>query len=282
MSFEFGGVFEPGRCVHVAPGVRRLVAPNASLFTGPGTNTYLLGDPVTAVIDPGPADAAHLAALGAAAPAPAMLFTTHTHPDHSPAAKPLAEATGARLIGRRPPADGRQDLSFAPVHEPQRDERFALPGGDLVVRAIDTPGHASNHVCYLLENCGLLFAGDHVLDGVTPVILAPDGDMGAYLDSLRRLLGYPLRAIAPGHGRLLAEPQRVIEGVIAHREQREAKVVAALAALHGADEAALLAWVYDDVPAVLHRLARFSLEAHLVKLAAESRAHREGDRWHAV
>lgn len=281
-GFEFGGSFEPGRCVRVAPGVQRLVAPNASPLTGPGTNTYLLGEPVGAVIDPGPADAAHLAAIRAAAPAPAMILLTHTHPDHSPAAKPLAEVTGARLIGRAPPGDGRQDLSFAPEHQPRRDERFELPGTELVLRAIDTPGHASNHVCYLLEPCGLLFAGDHVLDGVTPVILAPDGDMAAYLDSLRRLLGYPLRAIAPGHGRLLAEPQRVIEGVIAHREQREAKVVATLAALRRAGMDELLPRVYDDVPVALHRLARFSLEAHLAKLVAEGRARREGERWHVA
>lgn len=280
-AFQFAGSLEPGVPVPIAPGVARLIAPNASPLTGPGTNTYLLGDPPRAVLDPGPADAAHLAAIRAAAPALELAIVTHTHPDHSPAARPLAAAGRVRQIGRTPPADGRQDPSFRPDHVPQREERIAIPDSDLTLRAIDTPGHASNHVCYLLEPHGLLFSGDHVLDGVTPVILAPDGDMAAYLDSLRRLRALPLRAIAPGHGRLLPEPQRVIDGVIAHRERREAKVLARLQAAQVLARDELLARVYDDVPPALHGLARFSLEAHLIKLEREGRCRREGDRWHA-
>lgn len=281
MSFEFGGSFEPGRLVRIAPGVARLVAPNASPLTGPGTNCYLLGEPVRAVIDPGPADPAHLGAIRAAAPGLETIFVTHSHPDHSPAARPLAEATGAPVIGLPAPADGRQDPTYAPDRRPVRDECIGIAGTGLTLRAIDTPGHASNHVCYLHEESGLLFSGDHVLDGVTPVILAPDGDMAAYLDSLRRLLGYPLRAIAPGHGRVLPEPQQVITGVIAHREQREAKVLAVLERLRLATLDELLAGVYDDVPATLHWLARFSLQAHLIKLVNEGRCHQHDDHWHA-
>lgn len=281
MSFEFGASFEPGRLVRIAPGVARLVAPNASPLTGPGTNCYLLGEPVRAIIDPGPSDPAHLAALRAAAPTLETIVVTHSHPDHSPAARPLAEATGARVIGLPAPADGRQDTGYAPDRRPVRDERIDLAGTGLALRAIDTPGHASNHVCYLLEESGLLFSGDHVLDGVTPVILAPDGDMAAYLDSLRRLLGYPLRAIAPGHGRVLPKPQQVIEGVIAHREQREAKVLAVLERLRLATLDELLAGVYDDVPVALHWLARFSLQAHLIKLVNERRCNQHDDHWHA-
>lgn len=281
MSFEHAGSFEPGRRVPIAPGVARLVAPNASPLTGPGTNCYLLGEPVRAVIDPGPADAAHLAAIRAAAPALDAIIVTHSHPDHSPAARPLAAATGAPIIGLPAPADGRQDTSYMPDRQPVRNECIVIAGTGLTLRAIDTPGHASNHVCYLLEERGLLFSGDHVLDGVTPVILAPDGDMAAYLDSLRRLLGYALRAIAPGHGRVLPEPQRVIEGVIAHREQREAKVVAVLGRLCTATPEELLAGVYDDVSPALHWLARFSLQAHLIKLETEGRCHRHDDHWHA-
>lgn len=267
----------PGIPIRVAPGVQRLLAPNASPLTGPGTNTYLLGHPPAAVLDPGPALPEHLAALERCAPRLEAIFVTHTHPDHSPAARVLAMRTGARLIGRPPPGDGRQDVTFRPDQVPARGQRFEVVGMRLL--AIDTPGHASNHVCYLLESEGLLFSGDHVLDGVTPVILAPDGDMAAYLDSLRRLRELPLRAIAPGHGRVLSEPIAVIDGVIAHRERREAKVLAALGSLVRATLDELLPRVYDDVRRELHPLARLSLEAHLVKLGREGRCGREGAHW---
>ena len=271
------GELTPGIAVPIAPGVQRLLAPNASPLTGPGTNTYLLGDPPVAVLDPGPADPRHVQAIERCVPRLETLFVTHTHADHSPAARVLALRTGARLVGRAPPRDGRQDESFAPDHAPARDERFDVAGAAL--RAIDTPGHASNHVCFLLEEHGLLFSGDHVLDGVTPVILAPDGDMAAYLEALRRLKTYPLRAIAPGHGGVLPEPLAVIDGVIAHRLRREAKVVATLAALGRATLEELLARVYDDVQPSLHPLARLSLEAHLIKLAREGRCARDASVW---
>lgn len=272
--------FKPGVPVELAPGVRRVVAPNASAMTGPGTNSYLLGDPAWAIIDPGPLDATHEAALLALAPAPSHVFVTHTHADHSPLAARLAARTGALLVGRSPPADGRQDLSFVPARVPGRDELFG--SGAATLRAIDTPGHASNHVCYLLEAQGLLFSGDHILDGVTPVILAPDGDMQHYLEALRRLRAYPLRAIAPGHGRLLSDPVAVIDALIAHRLRREAKVVAALRASGPLEFTALRDIVYSDTPRALHVLALRTLEAHLVKLERESLVRRDGERWLAV
>ncbi|HEX7416570.1 MAG TPA: MBL fold metallo-hydrolase, partial [Steroidobacteraceae bacterium] len=188
--------------------------------------------------------------------------------------------SGARLIGRSAPAGARQDASFNPQHVPARDEQFRL--GAATLRAIDTPGHASNHVCYLLEQEGLLFSGDHVLDGVTPVILAPDGDMTDYLESLRRLKSYPLVAIAPGHGGVLAQPFTVIDSIIAHRGAREAKVVAALARLAAPTTDELLASVYDDVSPRLHEFARCTLEAHLLKLEREGRCRRQGERWLAA
>jgi glyoxylase-like metal-dependent hydrolase (beta-lactamase superfamily II) len=269
--------FEPGRLVRVAHAVQRLVAPNPSMMTGPGTNAYLLGDPPTVVIDPGPAHPQHVAALHRAAPGLALIFVTHTHADHSPAAAPLARLTGARIVGRASPQDGRQDATFVPQLEPAAEQRFELACGTL--RSIHTPGHASNHVCYLLEEQGLLFSGDHVLDGVTPVIMPPDGSMSEYLASLAHLRTYALRAIAPGHGRLLREPLAVIDGVLAHRARREAKVLTALerAGCAGIDE--LLAVVYDDVPAERHAFARLSLEAHLIKLMQEGRCERAGDSW---
>jgi len=262
----------------IAPGVARVLAPNPSMMTGPGTNTWLLGDPPVAVLDPGPDIPSHVEAILAAAPRLETIFVTHTHRDHSPAATTLKARSGARLVGRAPPRDGLQDERFVPDAVPARDEIFAA--GGLRLRAIDTPGHASNHVCWLLEGDGLLFSGDHVLEGVTPVILVPDGDLAAYLDALERLRHYPLRAIAPGHGRLIGEPLREIDRVIAHRLAREAKIVAALAARGAATLDELLVPVYADVPADRHALARMTLEAHLIKLEREGRAARDGTLWH--
>ncbi len=277
--------FEPGRPVTVAEGVVRLTAPNAGRMTGPGTNSYLLGNPPRAVLDPGPALREHVAAILREAPALETVLVTHTHPDHSPAVRLLVEQAAAagrtlRVVGRPPPAAEHQDTSFVPDQIPARDERIRIDA-TLTLRAIDTPGHASNHVCWLAEPQGLLFSGDHVLDGVTPVILAPDGDMAAYLESLERLLALPLRAIAPGHGRILEDPRQVIGGVIAHRLRRERKVRAALTHLKAGTLDELLELVYDDVPVELHPMARYSLEAHLIKLEREQRAGRREELWYA-
>ncbi len=157
-------------------GVRRIVAPNAGLMTGPGTNTYLLGTQEVAVIDPGPDDAAHLQAiLTASGGMIRWIVVTHTHADHSPLAQVLSKETGARLIGMPPPGDGRQDLSFRPERIPADGERLSL--GEVALTAIHTPGHASNCVCYWLENERLRCTGDKVREGVSPVILQHEGDM---------------------------------------------------------------------------------------------------------
>ena len=267
----------PGRFVRIAREVQRLVAPNASLMTGPGTNSYVIGDPPAAVLDPGPDDPAHLGLLQQAVPHPAYIFVTHTHRDHSTGARVLAAATGAPIVGLPPPADGRQDETCVPAVHPAHDEVFTAGGTPL--RAIHTPGHASNHVCFLLEESLLLFSGDHVLDGVTPVILPPDGDMAAYIDSLQRLKAYGPRAIAPGHGRVLADPIGSIDHVIAHRAKREAKVLTVLNAMGRGTLDELLPQVYSDVKPALLRIARLSLEAHLIKLVREGRAGRAGDSW---
>lgn len=271
----------PGRFVRIDATVQRLVAPNASLMTGPGTNSYVIGDPPIAVLDPGPDDPAHLSLLTQAVPHPQFIFVTHTHRDHSSGARALAAATGAPIVGLPPPADGRQDLSCVPNMCPANDEIFSLNNarGDVRLRAIHTPGHASNHVCFLVEESRLLFSGDHVLDGVTPVILPPDGDMAAYIESLQRLKTYGPLAIAPGHGDVLASPIESIDYVIAHRAKREAKVLAALNEVGRGTLDDLLLNVYSDVRPELLRIARLSLEAHLIKLVREGRAGRDGDFW---
>jgi glyoxylase-like metal-dependent hydrolase (beta-lactamase superfamily II) len=270
----------PGVFVSIAPGVQRVVAPNASLMTGPGTNSYVIGDPPVAVLDPGPDDAGHLNLLQQKVPHPQFIFVTHTHRDHSSGACALAALTGASIVGLPPPGDGRQDLTCVPNVHPANDEVFNFQGpGETRLRAIHTPGHASNHVCYLLEESRLLFSGDHVLDGVTPVILPPDGDMAAYIESLERLKTYQPLAIAPGHGGVLTDPVGSIDYVIAHRAKREAKVLAVLNEMGRGTLDELLPKVYSDVKPQLLRIARLSLEAHLIKLVREGRAGRDRDLW---
>jgi glyoxylase-like metal-dependent hydrolase (beta-lactamase superfamily II) len=264
--------------VDIAPGIRRIVARNPGPLTGPGTNTWLVGEAEVAVIDPGPADPAHVDAIVAAGGGRiAWILATHTHRDHSPACGLLRERTGAMVVGRRAPDDGRQDRRFQPDVEPADGERILLEGRPL--RCIATPGHASNHVCYLDEAAGVLFTGDHVLGHVTPVILPPDGDMGDYLDSLARLRALPLTRIAPGHGPVLESPAAVIDGIVAHRLRREAKVSASLDPASPATLDDLLPRVYADVDVSLHELARHTLLAHLIRLERRGEALRAPDGW---
>jgi glyoxylase-like metal-dependent hydrolase (beta-lactamase superfamily II) len=202
------------------------------------------------------------------------ILVTHTHRDHSPGAAALSQATGAPVWGRVATHPEWQEPGFAPQHQPQHGERISA-GAGCTLRVIHTPGHASNHLCYLLEEEQTLFTGDHVMQGSTVVINPPDGDMAAYLSALQALLDEYLQWLAPGHGFLVAEPHAVLRALIAHRLRREAKVLAALAELGSAGPAALdtlLARVYDDTPLALHPVARRSLRAHLLKLQAEGRA----------
>jgi glyoxylase-like metal-dependent hydrolase (beta-lactamase superfamily II) len=269
-----------GSSVRLVRGVLRLTAPNPGLMTGLGTNSYVIGESECAVLDPGPDIATHVASLVAAAPGDIRwIVLTHTHPDHSPAAMRLKSATGATIVGRTAPADGRQDYATKIDQVVSDEELIGPPGHEL--RAIATPGHASNHVCYLHAASGLLFSGDHILNGSTTVILAPDGDMAAYLGALERLRLQPMSAIAPGHGDLLREPVAAIDALIAHRLRREAKTIERLRAAGRVTLGTLVPLVYDDVSSALHYLARFSLEAHLIKLECEGRVTRAGEIWSA-
>lgn len=269
-----------GSVRRLAAGIRRVVAPNPSALTGPGTNTYVVGTSRPVVIDPGPDDEAHLdRILQAAGGAIDRIVCTHSHPDHSPAATRLRARTGAKVFGQPPPDDGYQDDTYAPDAGLAHDER--LSAGGIALRVLHTPGHASNHVCLLAEASGLLFTGDHLMSGSTVVILPPDGSMRQYLDSLHFLRTLPLRAIAPGHGAVMPDAIAEIDRVIAHRLQREEKLVAAFRRRGAATLDEVLPEVYDDVPAFMHAYARFSLLAHAIKLEEEGRAARDGDvyRW---
>jgi glyoxylase-like metal-dependent hydrolase (beta-lactamase superfamily II) len=252
----------------------RLIAPNPGAMTGPGTNTYLLGEGDLAVIDPGPAIGSHIDAILAAGRI-RWILCTHTHLDHSPAAAALRKATGATLFGR--PAPAGQDASFVPDRILEDGERFEVAG--LALRAIHTPGHASNHLCYLLEESRMLFTGDHVMQGSTVVINPPDGDMRAYLASLERLLGEDLAILAPGHGYLIGEPHREVRRLIEHRRKREAKVREAIARLAEPTVDEMLPLVYDDVPVRMHGWAARSLRAHLDKLVADGEARARDGRY---
>jgi glyoxylase-like metal-dependent hydrolase (beta-lactamase superfamily II) len=271
-------VLQPGVAKRLDRLVTRVIAPNPGFMTGAGTNSYLVGEEPLAVIDPGPEIDSHLEALLAAgAGRIRWIFCTHTHIDHSPAAALLKARTGATVLGRPRPAHGNQDHSFAPDRVLAHGERVAIGGATL--RAIHTPGHASNHLCYLLEETRMLFTGDHVMQGSTVVINPPDGDMRAYLASLEMLLAEEVAIFAPGHGYLIGAPQREVKRLIAHRLAREAKVAAALARHAGATPEELVAEVYDDVPARIHAVAARSLAAHLDKLVADGGAQLESGRY---
>ncbi|MDO8419346.1 MAG: MBL fold metallo-hydrolase, partial [Rubrivivax sp.] len=273
----------PGRAVRLSPRILRITAPNPGPMTGPGTNSYLVGEGVSwTVIDPGPVSEPHLQALlsaaGEAGGRIERILVTHTHRDHSPGAVALAAATGAPVWGRVAAHPQWQDLTFASTCEAQHGERLPV-GPDTTLRIIHTPGHASNHLCYLLEEERTLFTGDHVMQGSTVVINPPDGDMAAYLRALEGLLAEDLEWLAPGHGFLVAEPHAALRALIRHRLGREAKVLAALQALGPCAIETLLPAVYDDVPAALHAMAARSLLAHLLKLQGEGLARADGERW---
>ncbi len=249
----------------LSPMVRRITAANPGMMTGPGTNTYLVGIDEIAVIDPGPADEAHLDAVaGCGGDRIKWILCTHTHPDHSPGAAGLKARTGAEVLA----FDSRDGL----VVDRRLADGDTVDGTEFTLRAIHTPGHASNHLCYLLEGERLLFTGDHVMQGSTVVISPPDGDMAVYLDSLRKVAALRrLKAIAPGHGLLITDPAVVIADYIAHRLDREQQVLGALQA-GPRTPAEIVEALYADVADELHEVAAKSVWAHLRKLAAEGQA----------
>jgi glyoxylase-like metal-dependent hydrolase (beta-lactamase superfamily II) len=268
----------PGVPHQLDTAVRRIIAPNAGVMTGPGTNTYLVGTDELIVIDPGPEDESHMQAILAAAGGPIRwILCTHTHMDHAPGAARLKQLSGATVAAMRPP---RTDHDF------QLSVDRVLTQGDLIeckavsIRALHTPGHASNHLCYLLTSNRMLFTGDHIMQGSTVVIWPPDGNMRAYVDSLRNLLTIDLAVLAPGHGHLIEEPQNELNRLIEHRLRREDKVrQAVLVGGTGVTIETLLPSAYDDVSPSLYEWAALSLQAHLEKLLADGELRYEAGRY---
>ncbi len=279
-----------GRAERVSPLVRRVLARNPSPFTFTGTGTYIVGRGTVAVIDPGPSDAAHLAALAAALAGErvAAILVTHTHLDHSPGARALAAETGAPVVGCAPLAlsdtGPRADAGFDPDYAPDRvladGESVSGPGWTLT--AVATPGHTSNHLCFALAEEEALFTGDHVMGWSTTVVAPPDGDMAAYMASLERLLGRTDRIFYPTHGAPVTDPKRWTRHLLAHRRQREAQILALLA--EGVCEIpAMVARMYAEVDRRLWPAAGRSVLAHLLDLAARGRARDLGlGRWTAA
>jgi len=268
----------PGIVAELNPLVRRLTAPNPGVMTGPGTNTYIVGEQDLAVIDPGPVIESHLQGLiGAVGDRLRWIVCTHTHLDHSPAAMALKHATGAQVVGMPTADDGRQDTTFAP--DRVLGEHDTVDLGSCVLRAVHTPGHVANHLCYLLENQQLLFTGDHIMQGSTVVITPPGGDMSDYLASLAKLLRMDIAELAPGHGHVITRPHDEIRRLITHRLKREQKVLDAFAKKNPATLDELLPLAYDDVPAKIHHIARRSLHAHLIKLQRDARVTENAGYW---
>ena len=273
----------PGVEVRLSNSLVRITAPNPSVMTGPGTNSYVIGDTEVGftIIDPGPNIPEHIQKLkDYCGDKLRAIVCTHSHLDHSPAASRLRDEFDVPLVGMKAKFSDRQDDSFSPDLIAEDGVPLEVCGGGLV--PIYTPGHASNQFCYLDTNDRILFTGDHVMQGSTVVINPPDGDMADYFDSLEKLRDLSFDWIAPGHGFLMENPNEVIDRLIAHRKKREGKVLKALAVSGGGTLSDLVSHAYDDVSTELHRLAERSLLAHLLKLAREGVVSEENSYWSVV
>ena len=271
------------------PGIARVLAHNPSAFTYTGTQTYLVGDEEVAVIDPGPDLADHLVALTEAVggrPVVAILCT-HTHRDHSPAARLLADATGAPVIGCAPlsletvgpRADAAFDKDYVPDQVLSDGDSVEVDGRRLV--AVATPGHTSNHLCFAEEGSGALFTGDHVMGWSTTVVVPPDGNMRDYMASLDKLRQRGDRIYYPAHGPAVTNPQQYVRGLIGHRLQRE-KQVLKLVGERPRDIPDIVANAYPGLDPRLVVAAGGSVLAHLLDLEARALVEREGEQWKAA
>jgi glyoxylase-like metal-dependent hydrolase (beta-lactamase superfamily II) len=278
----------PGRVEQVMPGVRRLLVDNPGPFTFKGTLTYIVGKDRVAIIDPGPIEEAHIAALLDAVRGETVthILVTHTHRDHSPAAACIKAATGAKTYGEGPHRAARAlHIGEAPPLEASADRDFrpdiALADGATVsgpgwrLEAVTTPGHTANHMAFALAGTGVLFSGDHVMAWSTPVVAPPDGAMSDYMASLERLSRRTETLYFPGHGGAVRDAPRFVQQYIAHRRAREASILGQLAA-GDADIPALVRSIYSGLDPRLTRAAGLSVLAHLEDLAARGLIVTEG------
>ena len=261
--------------VQISSLIRRITAGNASVFTGPGTNTYLIGNEEVTVLDPGPAMDSHIDAITSASDKIKQIVVTHTHPDHSPGVRLLQERLDIPAYGMVTETSKGQDNSFKPDKILKDGDTFEE--SEYTLEVVHTPGHASNHLCYILKEEEFIFTGDHIMNGSTVVIGPPDGNMKQYLDSLEKLKQFKLSKIAPGHGEVLENPYEVAEWIINHRLQREEKVASALKEATKGNPESLVKKVYDDVDSSLFPIAKASLLAHLIKLEEDNLISKEGN-----
>jgi glyoxylase-like metal-dependent hydrolase (beta-lactamase superfamily II) len=271
------------------PLVTRVLAPNASAYTYTGTQTHVVGTTDLAIIDPGPADEAHHAALLAVVagrPVRAIVITHH-HRDHSPGAPRLAAELDAPVVGAAPFAledDGpRSDASFDHDYAPDRvlAEGDTVAGDGWTLEAIATPGHTSNHLAFALRETKALFSGDHVMGWATSVVSPPDGDMTQYMASLEKLIGRNDRIYYPGHGEAIERPQRLVRGLLGHRKQREGQILRLLRA-GTVDIPAMVEKMYVGVDPRLYPAAERSVLAHLIDLERRALVRSHGGGWESV
>ena len=274
------------RTEQLSPLIRRVLADNPSPFTFTGTQSFIVGRGEVAIIDPGPDLPKHVEALLAATKGEriAAIVCTHTHRDHSPAARRLQQATGAPIIGCAPllleDEGPRADDSFDPEYRPDRilADGEGLSGEGWSLEAVATPGHTSNHLCYFLgEECAL-FSGDHVMGWSTTIVSPPDGDMGAYMASLSMLQARSDRIYYPAHGPAIEAPQKLLRGLVLHRRQREEQILAELKRGEG-QIPEMVARMYKSIDPRLHPAAGRSVLAHLLDLEARGVVTGAGDRW---
>lgn len=283
----FVKAFDPeyGVCRRVSPRIRRVTANNPGPFTFTGTGTYIVGDGTVAVIDPGPDDEAHLEALLAAVEGETVshVLVTHTHRDHAPLARPFADAVGALVLAARPPArethasgalDEAEDQDFRPDVILSDGDRIAGP--DWTLETLATPGHASNHLAFALIEENALFSGDHVMGWATSVVAPPDGDMGAYMDSLERVTARGFDTLWPTHGAPVTDVAPFLTAYKAHRLAREAQI---LARLEAGDRSIgeMIPGLYAAVDARLWPAASLSVLAHLIDLTRRGVVVCEGE-----